>query len=237
MPSRSRNALAGAVNVPLFVTGLIAALGTAGLALYLSFNRLVPGDVAVERAIQSVQWGPLNIAFDFFNWIGDAKGFALELAVFLVVIAYNHRAWLIAAGASLTACWYFFLTNLIIRARPTVPEVLRVTVHPGASSFPSGHTIFICTLMATLVLCLGYRFIRGWGRAVAWAVAAGVIAANDIGRIYSGAHWPSDVLAGMLIATAWLCLWLSVRLVFERIYSPSRSSSTARVASRDFQPS
>lgn len=225
------------MNVYLLAVGLMAAGGVAVLAIYLSSNRLVPGDVAIERAIQSVQWGPLNVAFDFFNWIGDAKGFALELAVFLVIIAYNHRAWLIAAGASLSACWYFFLTNLIHRARPTVPEVLQVTVHPGASSFPSGHTIFICTLMVVLVLCFVYRFISGWGRAVAWALAAGVVAANDIGRIYSGAHWPSDVLAGMLIATAWLCLWLSVRLVSERIYSPSRSASAAQASSRDFQPS
>ena len=223
--------------MPLFAIGLTAALATAVLAIYLSFNRLVPRYVAVERAIQSVQWGPLNVAFDFFNWIGDAKGFALELAVFLVIIAYNHRAWLIAAGASLSACWYFFLTNLIHRARPTVPEVLHVTVHPGASSFPSGHTIFVCTLMVVFVLCFVYRFIRGWGRAVAWALAAGVVAANDIGRIYSGAHWPSDVLAGMLIATAWLCLWLSVRLVSDRIYSPNRSASAGQAASHDFQPS
>ena len=225
------------MNAPLFAVGLTAALATALLAVYLSFNRLAPGDVAIERAIQSVQWGPLTTTFDFFNWIGDAKGFALELAVFLVVIAYNHRAWLIAAGASLSAVWYFYLTHLVLRARPTTAEVLQVTVHPGASSFPSGHTIFVCTLMAVLVLCLGYRFIYGWGRAVAWVVAAAVIADNAIGRIYSGAHWPSDVLAGMLVATAWLCVWLSVRPVARRIWSPSRSASRAPAASHDFQPS
>lgn len=72
------------------------------------------------------------------------------------------------------------------------------------------------------MLCFGARYLRGRARAAGWLIAGLVIVANGIGRIYTGAHWPSDVLGGILIAAAWLALVLSVRTVSERILSHDR---------------
>ena len=224
-PSRSRNALAS-FNAPLLALGVAAAVAAAVLAAYVSLHPFIPEDAAIERDVQSVPWGPLASTFPFYSWIGDAKGFVAELAVFVAILVMNRRAWLVAAGAGASAGWYILLSHVIVRARPTTATVLRVTEHPGASSFPSGHTIFMCTLVVVIVLCLGYRFLRGSGRVAAWAAGAAVVAGNMIDRIYSGAHWPSDVLAGVLIATAWLSLWLSWGPVSRRIdWAPRRSSS------------
>jgi membrane-associated phospholipid phosphatase len=221
-PYRPRNAPAAVVSLPLAALGISAAVAATVVAIYISLNRLAPGDVAIERAVQSVQWGPLTSTFQILSWIGDAKGFAIEVAIFLLVLAVNRPAWLIAVGAALSGAWYEILSHLIYRARPTTADVLRVTEHPGGSSFPSGHTIFICTVMTVLVVCLCYRFLGGRGRALAWMVAAAVIVDTAIARMYSGAHWPSDVLAGILIAIAWLSLLLSWRAVSERIRTPQR---------------
>jgi membrane-associated phospholipid phosphatase len=38
-------------------------------------------------------------------------------------------------------------------------------------------------------------------------------------RISVGAHWPSDVLAGTLIATAWLTFVVSVRWISDREFA------------------
>jgi membrane-associated phospholipid phosphatase len=43
-----------------------------------------------------------------------------------------------------------------------------------------------------------------------------IIVANALDRIYTGAHWPSDVLAGILIAVAWISFWASLRWVSDR---------------------
>lgn len=188
------------------------------IAAYVSVHPFIPEDAAFERAVQSVSWGPLALAFPFYSAIGDSRGFVAELIVFIVILLLNRRAWVIAAGASASALWYFVINHLVQRPRPTTATVLQVTEHPGASSFPSGHTIFTSTLVVVLILCLAYRYVHTWwGRVIVWIVGAAVIAGNVIDRIDSGAHWPSDVLAGLLVATAWLCIWCSVPFVYARI--------------------
>jgi membrane-associated phospholipid phosphatase len=43
-----------------------------------------------------------------------------------------------------------------------------------------------------------------------------IILTNAISRIYTGAHWPTDVLAGLLIATAWLSFVVSLKWISDR---------------------
>ncbi|HET9783244.1 MAG TPA: hypothetical protein VFR33_15885, partial [Candidatus Dormibacteraeota bacterium] len=76
------------------------------------------------------------------------------------------------------------------------------------------------------VVCLGYRFLRGWGRVFAWIAGAAVIAGNVIDRVDTGAHWPSDVLEGLLVAAAWLSLWLSWGPIWQRISTPRHELSS-----------
>ncbi len=222
-PSRSRNAFAQG-NRPLFLAGLALTLAVVVLTAYISVHLFVPEDAVIERDVQSVPWGPLALTFPFFSWIGDTKGAVAEGVIFLVILVVNRRAWLFAAGAAVTGLWYQLLSHVIHRPRPTTAQVLQVTEHPGAWSFPSGHTIFITTIVTILVLCIGYRFLHGWGRVVLWVVGVAVIAAGALSRIYTGAHWPTDVLAGLLVAGAWLCLWYSIPWVYERMSTTSRPS-------------
>ena len=207
------------MNRPLLAAAVAMAVAATVLTVYVAGNQVNPEDVTVARDIQAIDWGPLTLAIPFFSWIGDAKGFFIEVGIFVAILLFNRRAWIFAAAATLTGGWYEAVSHLVVRKRPTTAQVLRVTEHPGASSYPSGHSMFIVTVTVVLMLCFGHRFLPRWAHVVGWALVVLVIAANAIARVYTGAHWPSDVLGGILIAGAWLCFLLSIRWIHERVVS------------------
>lgn len=212
------------VNKVLLTVAVLCALAAAGLAVYVAGHPYIPADVTVEDDIQSINWGPLLLTFPIFSWIGDAKGAILEGIVVVVILVVNRRAWILAVLSALTGAWYLLLSHVIIRPRPTRAQVLRVTEHPSASSFPSGHTMFVATVATVLMLCLGRRFLPRWAQPVGWALVVLVVVANAISRVYTGAHWPTDVLEGILISAAWLSFVVSLRWVSDRALAEAKAN-------------
>jgi undecaprenyl-diphosphatase len=209
------------MNRALLGVALLVAAAAVAVSLYVAGHPYIPEDATIENDVQATNWGPLALTFQIFSWIGDAKGFGLEVVIFVAILIFNRRTWIVAAVAAVSAGWYALIAHLIIRPRPATPLVLHVTEHPGASSYPSGHTIFIVTVVAVLMLCFGYRFLPRLWLWVGWALAALIVAANAIARMYTGAHWPSDVLGGILIAVAWVTFVVSFRFVSQRVVSAS----------------
>jgi membrane-associated phospholipid phosphatase len=205
----------GTIRWPLLTVSGLLWLAVAVLTLVVAANPFLPLDAAIEKDIQATNLGPLPLIFPFFSWIGDAKGAILEAAGFVLLLLINRPAWRLALVGALAGGWYILLSHLIIRARPDPSQVLRVTEHPGASSFPSGHTVFITTVCTLAVLCFFWKPLPRWGRVAALVVAAAVAVAGGISRVSVGAHWPTDVLTGFLIAAAWLALVVSVRWISE----------------------
>lgn len=203
----------GSVHRPLLAVAILAALAVAGITEIVVMHPFLAADAALERDVQATNWGPLALTFPIFSWIGDAKGAVVEVIVFIAVLVFNRPAWRVVIAAGMTGIWYVVLSHLVIRPRPTTAQVLQVTEHPGASSFPSGHTIFVATLMTVLILSFGNRFLPRWARPAGWVLVAMTVVACAISRIDTGAHWPTDVLAAVLIAVAWIAFVLSIRWI------------------------
>ncbi|MEV4559258.1 phosphatase PAP2 family protein [Kitasatospora sp. NPDC049285] len=87
------------------------------------------------------------------------------------------------------------------RPRPPVSDW---ATSASGFAFPSGHA-FTSALAAGLLAFAATRAYRVPPRTTA-ALAAAFTAAVGLSRIYLGVHWPLDVLAGWLLATAWLTL-------------------------------
>jgi membrane-associated phospholipid phosphatase len=204
------------IRVPLLAVAIVAAVAVGVITGIVVMHPYLSLDATVERDIQATNLGPLTLAFPFFTWLGGPGGIPMQIVVILLVLLFNRRAWILAVAALAGGLWYEVIVHLVNRPRPTVSQILRVTEHPGSTSFPSGHLIFITISAAVLMLCLGHRYLPRWARPIGWAVVAGIVVAVGLDRIYAGTHWPSDVLAGALIAIAWLTFVMSVRRISDR---------------------
>lgn len=142
--------------------------------------------------------GPISAV----TWLGDSLTRAIVTAVVGIMLVAGG-AWrrglglvlVVAGGAALNSG----LKGIVMRQRP---ELLQHLDHVTTSSFPSGHSANSTILYLCLAALVPTRYRRG-------AVAAAALLAGLIGlsRIALAVHWPSDVLAGWCVGTAWLLLW------------------------------
>jgi len=102
------------------------------------------------------------------------------------------------------------------RPRP-VPFFVPV---PYTYSFPSGHSLFSFCFYGVLAGLLAGRMQSRLGRILVWTLAALLVAAIGLSRIYLGVHYPSDVIAGYLAAA----LWVSTLLALDRVRTERKSS-------------
>lgn len=181
-------------------------LGAAVIVLGLTVQ-LLPGDTAAELgvdqglsrhhvAVLSAVAMAINLVF------GPVAGLAL-VAVVALYIWLARRDWIKAIAFGLVACSGWVASEafklLIARQRPN-PALLVDPLSPetGSNSFPSGHVSFAVALaFALFFLARGTR----WRRyvATAGAVMALIVAWS---RLYVGVHYPSDVAASFLAASA-----------------------------------
>jgi len=216
------------IRVPMLAVAIASAVVVGVITAIVVMHPYLQLDATVERDVQATNLGPLTLTFPFFTWLGGPGGVPMQIVVILLVLLLNRRAWFLALATLAGGLWYEAIVNLVNRPRPVVGQILRVTEHPGSTSFPSGHMIFITISAAVLLLCLGHRYLPRWARAVGWVVVAAIVVAVGLDRIYAGTHWPTDVLAGVLIAVAWITFVLSLRRVTDRAFAngPKRADES-----------
>jgi undecaprenyl-diphosphatase len=196
----------------------LLVLGIAGMALYAADTvaaanvSYLPIDVSFERFIQSVNWGPLVQFFTLMDWLEGTRQQILGIAGILLVAAVNWKAAPLMVVGALSGGIYTITAMVIQRPRPS-EDLVHVIRHTGSSSYPSGHVAFFSWFLVLLIVCLAVGRLPKAIVAATWVLAALVLLAVCIGRLYLGEHWPSDVVGGLALGLGWTSLALSLRLL------------------------
>ena len=132
--------------------------------------------------------------------------FALLIIFGLAVRKRKAEAWWYTAAA--LSGWALYALAKLVVQRPRPHIIPRLMHGAGWYSYPSGHS-----MLAPIIFGLG---IIVW--AAPWpspalrraALVLATLLALGIGfsRVYVGVHYPSDVVGGLLLGTAWSALAL-----------------------------
>ena len=207
---------------PMFAT--IAAVFAVA---YVVITILVAGhpqpfgiDRTVEIDIQRTNVGFFDFWNTFVSLMGGFVGLGAGAAV-LALTYWKRRELTPFVLVSVVYSLVYNATNFVIR-RPRPQGVPHVVRHLLGYSYPSGHAGFFFWVGAMFVLIVARRFSRPL-YILSWVVVAFLVIAAAISRIYVGAHWPSDVVAGLCIAIAWTAFALALPGVSRPLFHPSSS--------------
>jgi membrane-associated phospholipid phosphatase len=141
--------------------------------------------------------------FKVMTTIGGPIGMAAIAGIVSIALIVTKRfRWLaylvITAGGGGLLDWE--LKRYFARARPALADML---MRATGYSFPSGHAMGSTVVLLALSY-LATRTATQWRwKAACLALAWTLIAAVALSRVYLGAHWMSDVAAGVAAGALW----------------------------------
>lgn len=176
---------------------------------------LNPFDSAIMTFVQSTCHNLItDTLFPFITYLGELGCFWIVVALVLLFREKTRACGILMLLTMLCTCLLgeVLIKNIICRPRPChdYPGAVEMLVPiPDAYSFPSGHSS--SSFGAALIL---FSYSKKWG---IWAfVLANLIAFS---RIFLFVHYPSDVLAGILLGLLFgtLNLWVYRRVVVPKL--------------------
>lgn len=195
---------------PLFEAAILASLGAAVLALFLFAwlgNEMLQGDTQhfdqiIREWVHRYASPGMTSAMNAISLLGY-NILIVELAIALAIFAWlRWRRALLWLAVAMTGSLVLDLTLKYIyhRTRPTA----YFGMAPHSYSFPSGHALCSFCFYGVLAGLLSARIKSLALQMVIWCLAAALVIAIGVSRIYLGVHYPSDVVAGYLAATVWV---------------------------------
>ena len=183
----------------ILAEAMLAVAAGAGLVILAAMILLDPelarADAAMSGWLRANQSDLATRIFLGFTMLADWRVLFPVAAVILGYVAVLRDWRLMAVLATAFASTLAFVPAmklLIQRARPT-------PLYSGAEafSFPSGHATHATVILGVAALLvastLGARL-----RGLVYGAVAALVLVIAVSRVYLGAHWPTDVIAGML---------------------------------------
>lgn len=143
--------------------------------------------------------------------LSDSPSMWKDLATELLLFAET-------LGVSLSL--YTIVAQAVGRPRPNHYQPGRGVSSPQSLiSFPSGHGVVAASAAVGYATILGYRHPGAWWRWPIYAGAATLVALNSWGRLEDARHFPTDIIAGLVMGAVVGFLVPYLHLVEEELSS------------------
>ena len=176
-------------------------------------------DFAILDCVQTCRSPFLDTVIPYITYLGEGGILWIILSIVLICTKkYRRNGFTVAAA--LILCFIFcniLLKNIVARPRPfdINTEIELLINAPTDFSFPSGHTAAAFAVAAALMLCKNKML------GIPILIIAVLIAFS---RLYLYVHFPSDVLAGMILG---IILAFAAYTLVNKIYDKREKSRIA----------
>jgi membrane protein DedA with SNARE-associated domain/membrane-associated phospholipid phosphatase len=204
--------------------GALAAWAFGGLTQDVTgHDDTALADPHVTAWVIAHRTGWLTGALQVLTWLGSTAVIipaGLAVGLYFAIRRHDWRPLTLLTATVAGAVGLYDIVKALV-GRPRPPAAIWIGHYSGAA-FPSGHatqsTAFYTMLAILLAAGLSVR-----RRAILWSAAALVVLIVGASRIYLGAHWLTDVLAGYALGATWVAIVLVVLLTS----SPGTSKAKA----------
>lgn len=150
--------------------------------------------------LESIRTEPLTQFVEGINLTGDVLFFTVMLPI--IYWLFSKRLGIVLALTLFASLFINVLLKDIIEIiRPFRASDLTSIVDQSGYSFPSGHAQHSFAFWVTIALFLRNRWF--------WLLSIFIILLVGLARMYSGVHYPLDVLGGWIVAAAIIyCIYI-----------------------------
>jgi membrane-associated phospholipid phosphatase len=194
------------VNKGLFAFYTLVVVSIVGLTIFVQIFPISSFDLSITRSLQEpMTWDP-TLLMRCISIIGDdlVAPFPVVIAALIFFLTSRRREALFTLAVVFPNLCNLLIKILIHRPRPT-SDLVRVVSTYSESSFPSGHVVHYVVFLGFLLAVM----IVDKSISLFWRYAVGILSSFfiltiSISRIYLGAHWATDVIAGYLFGVVYL---------------------------------
>lgn len=192
-------------------------------------DSLVQLDTAVFNLLQALRTAPADSLMVGITELGGTH--------VLLLVALAMAAWLILQRCWRTAAYWAALVGVaeglvsLFALVTSRPRPLDIYSGIGHFSFPSGHATSCIIVYGFLAYLIARRQSLPMRVSIAIVTTVGIVLVGA-SRLYLGAHWLSDVLAGWCFGVAWLALAVIVHTRYgshENVHPKALSGFAATV--------
>lgn len=159
--------------------------------------------ISFDQTIQESVRGQLpNLSTRFFKLITVIGNTVSQIAIAIMSVTFCYlkkwypQARFIAVNAIISGICILSLKLIFQRVRPTLPHL----VFAGGYSFPSGHSMGTFMIFGSIIILLQYYMPKSIWKLLCQGTLGLLIFLIGLSRIYLGVHFPTDVLAGFILA-------------------------------------